>query len=274
MRSELAALSLVTGPFQDKKAIASLQPCYQAEAFLLAADIAVGQERTEDAKQFLERWHDCSMGWDYGLGEAFGLISIAGLLCDGVLAKKHRLSKATCQRMVKTLIGELKDRLRRPEPPKPPRWKYTTSVFYNQFYLEPLNSDLQAVYFQQKGESEQGFSSFPHQVAFGTPTETGECRVEVEFRKKLPPIKGAVQTVAVPLTVEEPGGLYLRTVVDSGNKMRFDVPSGQYDVLARFFLRGCDEETFLRSWQVVLTFLPKGTVGAKCLGMPAESRPD
>jgi hypothetical protein len=139
-----------------------------------------------------------------------------------------------------------------------------------------LKGDPSAVYFQEDGEAEQGFSCFPRQVAFGTPDDSDECKIEVKIGKKLPTVGSAVQAVAVPLTVDPPGGLYLRTVHDSGKKMRLDVPEGEYDVLARFFPlkpKGKTASCF-SSWRVALTFLPRGTVGAQCLKTPNRTPPD
>ena len=147
---------------------------------------------------------------------------------------------------------------------------------YGQFYLEPKDNDLRAVYFQEQGESEQGFSAFPTQVAFGTPPNTDRCTVEVEFASKLPPLRSAVQAVAVPIDVEGPDGLYPRTVDDSGDKQRLEVPLGHYDVVARFFparRKKDEEDTCFRSWRIILTLLPRGTVGPKCFKMPDESLP-
>lgn len=274
--TELEGLSLLTGLFNDPKAIATLHPCYQAAAFLLASDIAARHDRAREAICFLAMWHDMSIEWDYSVGEAFGLISVAGLLCEGVLSKKHKLRPNTREGIVNRIIADLSARLTSPEPPKPAKWTYKIYVSYSQFYLEPLKENSHAVYFQERGESEQGFSSFPRQVAFGTPDDSDECKIEVGFGKKLPSVESAVQAVAVPLTVDAPGGLYLRTVNDSSNKRRLDVPQGEYDVVARFYARTPkgNAASCFSSWRVALTFLPRGTVGAKCLKTFNRSPPD
>src|SRR5207249_7976786 len=103
-------------------------------------------------------------------------------------------------------------------------------VSYGQFYLEPLKPDMSVTYFQEDGEPEQGFSGFPSQVAIGTPANAGDCTVEVEIRATIPPLGNAVQAVAVPLSVTDPQGVFLRTVDDQGKKHRFEIPVGDYDV--------------------------------------------
>jgi hypothetical protein len=252
------------------KALGLLREVPDPPARLLAADIAARHGLTDEAREHLRRWYDLAVATPSTLPveTAFGLVSVAGLLCEGVLTTRSRLTRAARQRLVRTLLAGLTERLRKPEPARPPRWRYWFSVSHSQFYLEPLRADLTAVPFQVKGESEQGFSSFPGQVAFATPAEAGDCTVEARFGSRPPPLRHAVQAVAVPLTVAKPGGLFLRTVGDSSDKRRLDIPPGHYDVVARFFparRRRQSEQTYLTSWRCVLTFLPGGTVGPKCL---------
>jgi hypothetical protein len=169
--SELEAYSVLTRLLDANPTLETLHSCYQAEAFLLAADIAARHKKVEEAVKFIQKWHDCSINWDYNIGEVFGLLSVAGLICDGALASKHNLSEVARQEIVRTLVKDLSKRLRAPETDKAPTWKHKISVSYGQFYLEPLKSDPKAVYFQESGESEQGFSSFPRQVAIGIPSD-------------------------------------------------------------------------------------------------------
>src|SRR5262249_15212261 len=127
--------------------------------------------------------------------------------------------------------------------------------------------DPEFTYFQEEGEYEQGFSAFPGQIAFGTPGSDAECVIEARIRSRLPPVARAVQVVAVPLVVATPGGLYLRTVYDGRSRRRLEIEPGSYDVVASFF-RGrskANRHSCYDSWRVVLTFLPGGTVGAKCI---------
>jgi hypothetical protein len=80
--------------------------------------------------------------------------------------------------------------------------------------------------------------------------------------------------VSVPLSVEAEGWLFLRTVTDSGNKHRLAVPAGRYDMVARFFRpRRTGGDSLFDSWRVVLTFLPRGTVGAGCLKLDGDPPP-
>jgi hypothetical protein len=258
---------------------ASFHPYYRLQGFLLAIDIAVRHGMHDEATRLLSEWYDYSaeLDNDSTVEDAFALRTVAGLICDGVLKEKIKLSSKGRTQLVTRLVSDLTERLNRPEPSKPLQWGYSLYVSYGQFYLEPRDNDLRAVYFQEKGESEQGFSAFATQVAFGTPPNTDRCTVEVEFGSNLPPLRSAVQAVAVPLDVESPDGLYLRTVDDSGDKQRLAVPPGRYDVVARFFparRKSAKEGACFSSWRVVLTLLPRGTVGPKCFKMPDGGLPD
>lgn len=243
-----------------------LHPCHQAESLLLAADLSARHQQEAEAIRFLSKWHDVSIGWDYGVGEAFGLISVARLICNGALTNKHNLPLKDRQEIVTSIIDALTIRLQKPARKTPSTWKHKISVSYGQFYLEPLEADPAVVYFQEEEESEQGFSSFSHQVAFGTPEGYHDCVVESEFASEKPSIDDAAQAVIVPLIVKSSEGLYLRTVDDSGKKHRLEVPPGKYDVLARFFLMGSKRKKGgSSSWRAVLTFLPRGRGKARCL---------
>jgi hypothetical protein len=84
----------------------------------------------------------------------------------------------------------------------------------------------------------------------------------------LPDLEGAVQAVAFPLEVEGP--VYLRDA-NGSSCGRFDVPPGAHDVLVRFFPREADAEDAevgLRSWPVVVSFLPSGSAAL----LPARAR--
>jgi hypothetical protein len=268
--TEVQALGLLREVLDHPSGPAALRTSADAlDARLLATDIAARHGLADEAREHLRQWYDLAVTKPGTLAAeaAFGLIGVASLLCEGALRTRSGLTGLARPRLVRTLLAGLTDRLSRPEPSKPPQWRHRLFVSHSQFYLEPLQADLEAVPFQAVGESEQGFSSFPGQVAFATPSHAGDCVVEARFGSRLPPLRHTVQAVAVPLTVVEPGGLYLRTVTDGGDKQRLDVPAGHYDVVARFFpaRRRQRESTYLTSWRCVLTFLPGGTVGPKCL---------
>jgi hypothetical protein len=263
-RKEQQALAKLIALIDDHEAFQKLHMCYQSAGYLLAADIAARNKKPADAIQFLRSWHDVSIDRDYAVDEAFGLTAVARLICRGALADKHHLSLEECHEIAAKLIRDVTVRLCKPEPKKPPTWNYKLYVSYGQFHLEPLKGNEDNVYFQAPGESEQGFSSFPQQVAFGTPGDYHDCFVEVEFAKKMPAVGTAAQAVVVPLLVESKQGLYLRTVDDSGKKHRLDIEPGRYDVMARFFRLKSKKASGSDSWRAVLTFLPSGTSKAKC----------
>jgi hypothetical protein len=60
--TELEAYSLLTRLFNDTAGLAALHTCYQAQAFLLATDIAARHGRLSEAQCFLAMWHDISVG--------------------------------------------------------------------------------------------------------------------------------------------------------------------------------------------------------------------
>ncbi len=248
----------------------------KAEAYLLVIEILNSLGRLSEAKPYLESWFDQVVKSYLSLEVGFGLVGVTKLICEGTLAHKSQMKEKTRNSLVKEIISTLKKRLNKPEPVKPTPTKYKLSISYNQFYLEPLEANREVIYFQENGEHEQGFSWFPEHVAIGTPSEAAQCTIEWELKEKMPPLGKAVQAVVVPYEVEKPGGVFLRTVDDSGKKQRFDVPVGKYDLLARFYPHPLKEfeDTCLTAWKVKLTFLPAGSADSKCIklvyGKPPE----
>ena len=142
--------------------------------------------------------------------------------------------------------------------------RFKLSISYTQFYLEPEHVDPKP-YFEDTRDSNQEFSSFPLQAAIGTPNETASCEVEIELRSEMPELEDAVQAVCFPLSVNEPGKLFLRTVFeeDEQENNNFTVSPGKYDVFVRFFsMEAAPEaaEVGLRAWRVVVSFLAYGTI--------------
>src|SRR5205823_6521852 len=135
--------------------------------------------RIDDARNFMVQWYDCVVECGtLPVDDPFVLSNLTGLLCDGVLSTKSKLSAKTRKNLVVAVVSQLKKRLSRPEPKKPTPRKYAIYVSYGQFYLEPLKPDMSLTYFQEDGEPEQGFSAFPSQVAIGTPANAGDCTVD------------------------------------------------------------------------------------------------
>lgn len=247
---------------------------------LMAADFASQLGNQDEAIRFLQMWHDhqlSSRGISDTAQDAFALIPIAKLICAGTLAKQHSLTSKETRQLATTIIEKLTARLTAPVLPEAAQWKHKLSVTHGQFYLEPLQTDEDAEYFQEDGESEQGFSSFPCQVAIGVPGHYSDCVVEAEFGKRVPSIKTAIQAVAVPLNVTKSGGIYLHTVLYSGKDFHLEIPEGRYVVIARCFRNkpGKKKDSCSDSFRFVLTFLPHGTVPAGCLktldGVPPEN---
>ncbi|CAN5925017.1 hypothetical protein BH11MYX4_BH11MYX4_01450 [soil metagenome] len=119
------------------------------------------------------------------------------------------------------------------------------------------------MYFQDKRESAQGMSIFATKVAIATPSDTGDCVVEIALAGPKPlPLRSAVQAVAFPFDVKGP--LFLRTVSgDDDDDDDIVLPHGAYDVVARFLPKKAskdDVEAGLRAFQVHLDFHPRGTL--------------
>ena len=145
---------------------------------------------------------------------------------------------------------------------------------YSQFSLEPESPPRDQIPFQDRRENAQGFSAFGTLAGVATPSESGNCDVTVELAGEMPDLDGAVQAVAFPLKVAGP--VILRDA-NGSTCGTFDVPAGDHDVLARFFPREADAEDAevgLRSWRVVVTFLPSGTAAPRCFRLEYGTPPD
>jgi hypothetical protein len=227
---------------------------------LLVIDIAYRHHLISEAESRLQRWYDFAVlsPNSFYLEEVFSFLSVSSLICKGALSHRTALKPDKRQRLVQQLLTEVDHRLSQPEPVKPPVTKQKISVFYDQFYLEPEQAP-DVAYFDDPRESDQGFSSFPTHVAIRTPTDTAMCEVEIEFCFEPPSLKTGVQIVCIPLKVEAPGKLFLRSVGVDNSDDYFAVAPGEYDVVARFLKKRAsreDAEAGLRAWRVLLSFLP------------------
>jgi hypothetical protein len=164
------------------------------------------------------------------------------------------------------------------------------SVSHLQFYLEPEIRNIDLEYTADDNFSVQHFTSFPQLVAFFLPHDVFECDVVAELGSSVPSTDEAEVAVSVPLTVEGSNGVYLRTVEDTDEYNRLDVPPGEYDLVVRIYPsekknvtdddsypvknKGVGHEMFIDHCKVALTFLPKGTVGARVLKSYHEEMPD
>lgn len=146
-----------------------------------------------------------------------------------------------------------------------PTQVFNLSIAYNQFYIEPESGAEDYTYFQDDRENDQGFASPTRQAGIATPSETSRCQAVIELGETMPDITDAVQAVAFPLKVEEPGRLLLMALMTPDRDESFTVPPGHYDVVVRFFPMEASPlaaRAFLRAWHVVLSFLPQGTTPA------------
>jgi hypothetical protein len=135
--TEKESLRLLQRLLAEEHEPAAFHPYYRLQGFLLAIDIAVRQGMHGEATRLLSRWYDYSAEMENNstVEDAFALMTVAGLLCDGVLKEKIKLSSKARTHLVVQLISDLTERLNRPEPSKPPQWRYSLYVSYGQFYL-------------------------------------------------------------------------------------------------------------------------------------------
>ena len=137
---------------------------------------------------------------------------------------------------------------------------------YSQIHLGPASltaAEKEQVHFQKKTDSKRGMSLFPTMVGIGTPTDTDYVDVEVSLSaEKKVDLAGAVQAVAFPLEVRGP---LLLSSVSGDEDEPVTVPTGTYDVLARFFPKKAPKasaEAGLRVFALSLSFHPAGSLGA------------
>ncbi len=244
---------------------------------ILAADIAARHGDRAEAVEWLHTWHVIASREPYKFGtmHLFGLKSVCALVCDRVLADVSAITPDALHAGLQSYMTKLSAMLKQPAAPVPLN-RQEISISHSQFYLEPAvvaaDRDL---YFQDMRESDQGFSVYPYKVAIGTPADTGFVVVEIEIADKPPSLARVKQAVVFPLTVTESGQLFLRSVEDFSEDWPYQVPPGNYDVLARFFKhKATEEETGGEdAWRVVLTFMPSGTMPARAIKLVDRQPP-
>jgi hypothetical protein len=151
------------------------------------------------------------------------------------------------------------------EPPTatPRVQKRRVTCEYSQVHLGPETLDAVEkghVHFQKPDDSAKGMSLFPTMVGIATPTDTDYVDAEISLSTETTPkLDGAIQAVAFPLTVRGPLVLSSATGDDADPLV---IPSGTYDVLARFVPKKVTEKTALRTFTLLLSFHPAGALGA------------
>lgn len=241
-------------------------------ALVLAADIAARHGLRDEATRLLRDWFgfvaairpNIRSHWD--LDPAFMLPAVAGLICEGALADKIKLPPEARARLARDLMAKVAERLGRPDQS---RWRHEFSTHGGEFFLQPLTCDDDIDYCDHDSFAKQQIASYPTEAYFFGPEPVILCDVQAEFATELPDLEGAIQAVSVPIDVEGDEGLYLRSVMAEEDLNKLDVPPGKYDVLVRFFPKKQDEEKGSRYQYgvspIVLTFLPRGTVGPRVL---------
>jgi hypothetical protein len=240
----------------------------------LAFDLAIRHGATDRVTRWLPALGPRLLDW--GMNEPLCLPHLARAVCSGLLRRHIGLTPAQETSLYRA-IEEATNALAQgatpsPEPAGKPALRRVTAQD-GQFYLEHATSPKDQVFFQDDRESPQGMSIFATKVGLATPSETGECFIELSIPNGTSQAKapGVVQAVSFPFVVTGP--LFVRSINGGGDDEERDVvlPNGSYDVLARFFSKRAtkrDAEAGLRAFRVTLDFHPAGTLGTpECIAL-------
>jgi len=241
---------------------------YGAE-LVLAIDLALRHRRAE----LVPRWI-ATQGHRFGterflIEQALCLPAVAQEIVGGALRATVGLDASALAAALDTIEAAMTAAIAaaKAAPPRVPKiQRRRVTCEYSQFYVEPeaLDEADDRMYFQDGRESAQGMSIFPSRVAIGTPTDTSHVDVAVSLANEAPELDGAVQAVAFPLRVDGP--LCLRSVSSNEDEEPILLPGGGYDVLTCFYPKKRAARSSLRTFRVVMTFLPEGALDApKCL---------
>lgn len=213
------------------------------------------------------------------LQTAWCLPAVAKALVGGALREVVALSGAEIAAAVDVLDAAVEQALAADAKPAAASKviKRRVGCEYSQVHLGPEKLDAKEqkqIHFQKKDDSARGMSLFPTMVGIATPNETDYVDAVIELSKeRSAKIDGATQAVTFPITVRGP---LLLASATGGEDDAFDLPKGDYDVLARFVPKKApkaSEEAGLRVFALHLTFHPKGALGApKTLRMESSAR--
>lgn len=234
---------------------------------VLALDLALRHGEVAKVPAWLARHGARFAGESFLLQTALCLPAVAELVASGGLREVIGLSELELDTAMKALDAAF------PSPPTtslraPAKvQRRRVGAEYNQVHLGPATlseAEKEQAHFQGREDAERGMSLFPTMVGIGTPTETAyvdaEVRLSNDARVEL---DGAVQAVTFPLEVRGP--LLLSSVGGDDDDEPLAIPTGSYDVLARFYPKKAPKasaEAGLRVFTLSLSFHPAGALGA------------
>ncbi|MDX2092690.1 MAG: hypothetical protein SFX73_32795 [Kofleriaceae bacterium] len=197
--------------------------------------------------------------------------AVAAKMVQGVLREAIGLSTAEIEaalRAIEKVVGAAPMQTQRSQPP-PKIQKRRVSCSYSQVHLEPAEltaKERAQVHFQKRNDAKKGMSLFPTMVGIGTPSDTAYVDAEITVALAAKPavrLDGVTQAVTFPLAVRGP--LRLTSVDSAGDEEPIVIPSGTYDVLARFVPKTAPRgsaKAGLRVFKLELAFHAQGVLEA------------
>lgn len=235
---------------------------------VLALDLALRHGKKSEIPAWLARHGARFAEESFLLQTALCLPAVAAFVAGGGLRDVIGLSDADLDAAMKALDAAFPSAAPTKAAAKaPPKvQKRRVGAEYSQIHLGPAapsEGEKKQVHFQKKADTGRGMSLFPTMVGIGTPSDTDYVDVEVTLSSaKKADLAGAAQAVTFPLEVRGP---LLLSSVSGDEDEPLAVPSGTYDVLARFIPKKAPKasaEAGLRVFTLLLSFHPPGTLGA------------
>lgn len=235
---------------------------------VLALDLALRHGEGAKVPGWLARHGVRFAGESFLLQTALCLPAVAGLVASGGLREVIGLSDVELGTAMKALDAAFPSPVRTTNLEAPARvQRRRVSAEYSQVHLRPATlskAEREQAHFQGQTDAERGMSLFPTMVGIGTPTETAYVDAEVRLSNDAKvDLDGAVQAVTFPLEVRGP--LVLSSVGGDDDDEPLAIPTGSYDVLARFYPKKAPKasaEAGLRVFTLSLSFHPAGALGA------------
>ena len=241
---------------------------------LLYADIAARHQALK-VNAHLQLWAQMAEARFQSQESVFALYTTAALVCRGALASISKIPPAQRRALIDSMLQELGARLLNLNRVQKAPTQVETSIFYSTLSFEPASDELYESQWEQAYEdcspAPPADEFYPFVVSITTPDNSDDCIIETEYAEQMPSCDECDYAVAFPLCVlpnERAGqndgriGTVFPTTPTCGKEdYGLEVEPGEYVVLARFFsIAGAGDDIGLRSWRVVLSFLPRGAL--------------
>ena len=241
---------------------------------LLYADIAARHQASK-VNVHLQLWAQMAEARFQMQESVFALYTTAALVCRGALASISKIPPAERCALTDSMLQELRARLLDPNQEQTAPAQVESSIFYSTLSFEPASDEIYESQWEQACEdcspAPPADELYPAVVSITTPDNSGDCVIEAEYAEQMPPFDECDYAVAFPLCVmpneraNTPDGrvgtVFPTTPTGDKEDYGLEVAPGEYDVLARFFsIAGEGDDIGLRSWRVVLSFLPRGSL--------------